>query len=151
MKETLVWFLGWEDPLEKRWATHSSILAWRIPMDRGVLDVTELLSTQAQAANLLQSWYRTCCLVVHRRHSSVPNCLQFWAWALVTLGLWLTCESPRMSSVLSLCKYGQRLLNRRDRGLETSPCWSISYSHNILSQNIPPTASKSQENPASQS
>ena len=23
--------LGWEDPLEKKMATHSSILAWRIP------------------------------------------------------------------------------------------------------------------------
>ena len=28
MQETLVWFLGWEDPLEKGKATHSSILAW---------------------------------------------------------------------------------------------------------------------------
>jgi len=28
-------FLGWEDPLEEGMATHSSILAWRIPMDRG--------------------------------------------------------------------------------------------------------------------
>ena len=27
--------LGWEDLLEKGIATHSSILAWRIPMDRG--------------------------------------------------------------------------------------------------------------------
>ena len=27
--------LGWEDALEKGMATHSSILAWRIPMDRG--------------------------------------------------------------------------------------------------------------------
>ena len=27
--------LGWEDPLEKKMATCSSILAWRIPMDRG--------------------------------------------------------------------------------------------------------------------
>ena len=26
-----VWSLGWEDPLEKEMATHSSILAWRIP------------------------------------------------------------------------------------------------------------------------
>jgi len=26
---------GWEDPLEESMATHSSILAWRIPMDRG--------------------------------------------------------------------------------------------------------------------
>ena len=31
MQETQVWFLGWEDPLEKGMATHSSILAWRIP------------------------------------------------------------------------------------------------------------------------
>ena len=30
MQETLVQFLGWEDPLEKGKATHSSILAWRI-------------------------------------------------------------------------------------------------------------------------
>ena len=30
MQETLVRFLGWEDPLEKG-DTHSSILAWRIP------------------------------------------------------------------------------------------------------------------------
>jgi len=28
--------LGWEDLLEEGMATHSSILAWRIPMDRGV-------------------------------------------------------------------------------------------------------------------
>ncbi|CAI9176907.1 unnamed protein product [Rangifer tarandus platyrhynchus] len=31
MQETLVRFLGWEDLLEKEMATHSSILAWRIP------------------------------------------------------------------------------------------------------------------------
>ena len=29
--ETRVQSLGWEDPLEKEMATHSSILAWRIP------------------------------------------------------------------------------------------------------------------------
>ena len=31
MQETPVGSLGWEDPLEKGKATHSSILAWRIP------------------------------------------------------------------------------------------------------------------------
>ena len=31
MQKTQVWSLGWEDPLEKEMATHSSILAWRIP------------------------------------------------------------------------------------------------------------------------
>ena len=30
-EKTWVQFLGWEDPLEKGMATHSSILAWRIP------------------------------------------------------------------------------------------------------------------------
>ena len=29
--KTWVWSLGWEDPLEKGMATHSSILAWRTP------------------------------------------------------------------------------------------------------------------------
>ena len=31
MRETQVQSLGWEDPLEKGMATHSSILAWRVP------------------------------------------------------------------------------------------------------------------------
>ena len=31
MQETLVQSLGWEDPLEKGMATHSSIFAWSIP------------------------------------------------------------------------------------------------------------------------
>ena len=33
--ETWVQSLGWEDSLEEGMATHSSILAWRIPMDQG--------------------------------------------------------------------------------------------------------------------
>ena len=35
-------FLGWEDPLEGIMATHSSILAWRISMDRGAWWAAEL-------------------------------------------------------------------------------------------------------------
>ena len=31
MRETQVRFLGWEDPLEKEMAIHSSTLAWKIP------------------------------------------------------------------------------------------------------------------------
>ena len=54
MQETRVQFLGQEDPLEKEMATHSSILAWRIPrteepgrlhsMGSQELDTTERLS-----------------------------------------------------------------------------------------------------------
>ena len=35
MQETWVRCLGWEDPLKEGMAAHSSILAQRIPMDRG--------------------------------------------------------------------------------------------------------------------
>ena len=55
MWETWIWSLGWEDPLEEGMATHASILAWRIAMDREAQwaspwghkesDTTEQLST----------------------------------------------------------------------------------------------------------
>ena len=46
MQETSVPFLGWEDPLEKGKATHSRILAWRIPWTVQSVgsDTTEQLS-----------------------------------------------------------------------------------------------------------
>ena len=40
MWETWVRSLGLEDPLEKGMASHSDILAWRIPMDRGAWQAT---------------------------------------------------------------------------------------------------------------
>ena len=40
VQETWVRALGWEDPLEEGMATRSSILAWRIPMDRGAWGAT---------------------------------------------------------------------------------------------------------------
>ena len=53
MWETWVWSLGWEDPLEKETATHSSILAWRIPWTipwgYKELDTTGWLSHQGTA------------------------------------------------------------------------------------------------------
>ena len=52
MWETWVWSLGWEDPLEEGMATHSSILAWRVPMDRGPWRASEQLST----AHRLKGW-----------------------------------------------------------------------------------------------
>ena len=41
MQEAWVWLLGWEDSLEKGKATHSSILAWRIPWGHKESDETE--------------------------------------------------------------------------------------------------------------
>jgi len=44
MQETQVPSLGWEDPVEEGIATHSSILAWRIPWteEPGILQSVEL-------------------------------------------------------------------------------------------------------------
>ena len=39
-QETQVRSLDWEDPLGEEMATHSSILAWRIPMNRGAWRAT---------------------------------------------------------------------------------------------------------------
>ena len=40
MHETWVQSLGWEDLLEEGMATHSSVLGWRTPMDRGARRAT---------------------------------------------------------------------------------------------------------------
>ena len=57
MQETRVQSLGWEDPLEKEMATHSSILAWRIPWTE---EPGGLCFAAATAAKLLQSCPTLC-------------------------------------------------------------------------------------------
>ena len=48
MQETQVQSLGGKDPLEKGTATHSSILAWRIPWTRGAWQAVVLVVTKSQ-------------------------------------------------------------------------------------------------------
>ena len=48
MWETWVQLLGLEDPLEKGMATHSSILAWRTPVDRGAQQATVHVVAKSQ-------------------------------------------------------------------------------------------------------
>ena len=45
MQETQVQYLGWEDPLEEEMTTHSSILAWRIPLTE-ILGGLQLIGLQ---------------------------------------------------------------------------------------------------------
>ena len=47
MWETWVRSLGWDDPLEEGMATHSSILAWRIPVNRGAWRATVIGITKS--------------------------------------------------------------------------------------------------------
>ena len=68
VQETLLQCLGWEDSLEEGMATHSSILAWRLPMDRrawratvhGVAEGRTRLSDWAQQSSGLVFEWRQC-------------------------------------------------------------------------------------------
>ena len=53
MQEIWVRSLGWEDTLEEGMATHSSILSWRIPMDRGAwwTTVHEITKSRTQLSD----------------------------------------------------------------------------------------------------
>ena len=48
MKETWVQSLDWEDPLEKEMATHSSMLGWGNPMERGACQATVHAAAKSQ-------------------------------------------------------------------------------------------------------
>ena len=78
MRQTWVQSLGWEDPLEKGKATHSSILAWRIhglysPRGRKESDMTERLSL-----SLLTYYLNICCAsVLSKVYSTKPYHLVF--------------------------------------------------------------------------
>ena len=53
MLETWDQSLDWEDPLEKGKATHSHILAWRIPWSHKELDMTEQFSLHFTSQSLI--------------------------------------------------------------------------------------------------
>ena len=47
-QETWIESLGWEDPLEKGMATHSNILAWRIPRTEGTGELQSMGSQRVR-------------------------------------------------------------------------------------------------------
>ena len=78
MQETWVWSLGWEDPLEKGMATHTGILAWRIPWIEEACrlhkesDMTERLTllllslfTGSRSWDLDISWWGAAVVTIH--------------------------------------------------------------------------------------
>ena len=59
MQETQVQFLGWEDPLEKEMATHSSILAKRIPWTEEPGRLQSMGVVKSQTRQCLSTHMRT--------------------------------------------------------------------------------------------
>ena len=75
MRETWVRSLGWEDPLEEGTATHSSILAWRIPMDKGAWQATVHGVTKSRTW-LRETWITVKKLLLPANHDGVITHLE---------------------------------------------------------------------------
>ena len=87
MQEILVRSLGWEDPLEEGMATHSGILPWTIPMDRGACRAT--VHRVAKSGTQLK-W-----LSMHTSH----HFLDYESMSPVLAGRFFTTEPPGKSRV----------------------------------------------------
>ena len=85
VQETWVQSLGREDPLEEGMATHSSILAWRIPMDRGAwwTTVCGVTKSQTQLSDSAQHMSKTLgteigtCEVQMKCYANI-SCYFYW-------------------------------------------------------------------------
>ena len=86
MWETWVQSLCWEDPLEKGKATHSSILAWRIPWGCKELDMTERLSLHYCITNFKNN------LIIVFKYKAFFSILYILFYAFINMiprrGLW---------------------------------------------------------------
>ena len=90
--ETWVWSLCWDDLLEEATATHSSILAWRIPMDRGAWrttvhgvaesDTTQRLSTARDITKSISTGSDTYWVKVRKVFTSFGSVSPFLKWKL---------------------------------------------------------------------
>ena len=95
MQETLVWFLGQEDPLERGKATHSSILAWRTPWSVESVGSQGVGHDWATFAFSFTEWHN------HRSHDSSeanhkrpksgwrPQNLSKYTWAFTLSHSWI--------------------------------------------------------------
>ena len=129
MWETWVRSLGWEDPLEEGMATHSSILAWRIPTDRGAWwaivhvaesDTTEQLSTAQDMGLFLGSLFCFTDLLYlfYANKNNIFITIALWYssklgsvmppdlffFLRITLAIQDSCGSIKMSVLLYFCE-----------------------------------------------
>ena len=110
MWETWVQSLGQEDPLEEGMATHTSILAWRIPMDRGAWEgynprCRKESGTTRRLSTKHLPWSRVVKCKIHLPITTLlshPLPQRLWAWPCELL--WpvrhqQTCSKQRLSEV----------------------------------------------------
>ena len=84
MQETLICFLGQEESLEKDMATHSSILAWRIPMERGAWAATVHGVPKSQ-----HDWVTKRTHMCARTHTHTHSTERVWPSQARVAGRWI--------------------------------------------------------------
>ena len=79
MQEAWVPSQGWEDPLEEGMAAHSSILAWRIPVDRGTWRATVLRAAKrrTQLSDLQRSTHGQIVYEMNLAKRETTKCYSF--------------------------------------------------------------------------
>ena len=86
MTKTSVWSLGWEDPLEKGMATHSSILAWEIPWTEEPGELQSMESQRVRHYWLISIWASWVAQVVKNLLSmwrpGLRPLFDPWAWKM---------------------------------------------------------------------
>ena len=113
MRETWVQSLGWEDPLEEGMAIHSSITAWRIPLDRGAWrttihgvtesDATEWLSTSQAQSEWIAYIHRICLYkspLPHPRSTMI-----YWESVSSAQGSRLDCDKKSVNFSFLVCPH----------------------------------------------
>ena len=124
MRETQVWSLSWEDPLEKEMATHSSILAWRIPWKEkpGRLQSTGSQRVAHDWATSFSFYQRkhTCIHITSADRTWPPNNSGPHPWSDCPGKSWAPWRSPQWVSLCVLVGKGKK---RRARTVY----WPLSY------------------------
>ena len=128
MQETRIWSLGWEDPLEKEMATHSSILALRIPWRDEPGRLRPRSHKESDTTELLHFHFQDFCFTVGM-FLLLFSCVQLFAtpW---TVACQLPCPSPTLTVCSNSCPLSQ-------------------WCHPTISSSVDPFSSRLQSFPAS--
>ena len=143
MQEAWVWSLCWEDALEEGMDTHSSFLAWRVPMDRGAWwtmvhgrtesRTTEWLSTYNMFPHVCLSWAFLVAQTVQKQPAKWEA--QVWSLGqedalekgLATTAVFLSGESHGRRSLAGNSPWSHRV--RNDWATNTTTIHTHTHTH----------------------
>ena len=134
MRETWVQSLGWEDPLEKEMATHSSILAWRIP---SMKEHGRLQSTGLQRVG--HDWVTSLSLSFTFSSASWSAFTIQWTPECVNSSLVESVRKAQQTQIEQLCSTDGRITQifflffKWSPSLSPYTCWSCHEDHIIPS------------------